>query len=95
MKRKIYDKLVEWKADSRGTTALLVDGARRVGKSYIVEQFARENYRSYILIDFNRAGDDVRDLFVRYLNDLDTFFLYLSAYYNVKLYERESLIIFD
>lgn len=95
MKRKIYDKLVEWKADSGGTTALLLDGARRVGKSYIVEQFARENYRSYILIDFNRAGDDVRDLFVRYLNDLDTFFLYLSAYYNVKLYERESLIIFD
>lgn len=95
MKRKIYNELVRWKQDGAGNTALLIDGARRVGKSYIAECFAREEYKSYILIDFNRADDEVRDLFHHYLNDLDTFFMYLSAYYNVKLYEHESLIIFD
>ena len=84
-----------WKEDGAGRTALLVDGARSVGKSYIVEQFARAEYRSYILIDFSRVSDDVKDLFEHYLNDLDTLFLYLANYYNVKLYERESLIIFD
>ena len=95
MKRKIYAQLTSWKENSAGRTALLIDGARRVGKSFIAEEFARTEYRSYILIDFNRVGNDVRDLFVHYLNDLDTLFMYLSGYYNVKLYERESLIIFD
>lgn len=95
MKRKIYDKLLYWKNDSKGQTALLIDGARRVGKSYIVEQFAKENYKSYILIDFNKESSDVTNLFVNYLNDLDTLFMYLSGYYNIKLYPRESLIIFD
>lgn len=94
MKRKIYDKLLEWK-DSRSGTALLIDGARRVGKSYIVEQFARENYKSYIMIDFYLAPREITDLFENYLNDLDTLFLYLSAYYKTKLYKGESLIIFD
>ena len=74
-----------WKEDGAGRTALLVDGARSVGKSYIVEQFARAEYRSYILIDFSRVSDDVKDLFEHYLNDLDTLFLYLANYYNVKL----------
>ena len=95
MKRKIYNLLLSWKADGAGKTALLIDGARRVGKSFIAEQFAQQEYKSYILIDFNRVGDDVKNLFVQYLNDLDTLFVYLSAYYNVKLYPRESLIIFD
>ncbi len=95
MKRKIYDKLLEWKQTSRGRTALLIDGARRVGKSYIVEKFAMENYASYILIDFNRVGKDVTDLFVNYLDDLDSLFIYLSAYYNRKLVKGDSLIIFD
>ena len=95
MKRKIYDSLLAWKADGAGKTALLIDGARRVGKSFIAEKFAQQEYKSYILIDFNRVGDDVKNLFVQYLNDLDTLFVYLSAYYNVKLYPRESLIIFD
>ncbi len=95
MKRKIENKLYEWKAKSGGKTALLIDGARRVGKSYIVEEFARSNYKSYILIDFNMAGSEVQELFDNNLNDLDSFFMYLSAAYNVKLYERESLIIFD
>lgn len=95
MKRKLYSQLIEWKKDGAGKTALLIDGARRVGKSYLVEKFAKEQYKSYILVDFNRVSEDVKDLFVRYLNDLDLFFLYLSSYYNVKLYEHESLIIFD
>ena len=95
MKRKIYDTLTEWKLSSSRSTALLIDGARRVGKSYIAEQFARENYKSYILIDFNRVGKEVTDLFVNYLDDLDSLFMYLSAYFNIKLHERNSLIIFD
>ncbi len=95
MKRKIYDQLVDWKQNSAGKTALLIDGARRVGKSYVAEEFAKAEYKSYLLIDFNRVGDDVKDLFSNYLNDLDTLFMYLSGYYNVKLYEHESLIIFD
>lgn len=95
MKRKIYGKLLDWKNTSNGDTALLIDGARRVGKSYIAEDFARENYKSYILVDFNKVNDDVCNLFVNYLDDLDTLFMYLSSYYNIKLYDRESIIIFD
>lgn len=95
MKRKIYDSLLNWKNTSKGQTALLVQGARRVGKSYIVKEFAEKEYKSYILIDFNKSDDELKDLFVHYLNDLDTFFLKLKAYFNVNLYERNSLIIFD
>lgn len=95
MKRKLYLELMDWKENDAGRTALLIDGARRVGKSYIAEEFAKTEYKSYILVDFNRTGSDVRDLFLHYLDDLDTFFMYLSAYYNVPLYRRESLIIFD
>ena len=95
MKRKIYDKLLDWKNTSNGDTALLIDGARRVGKSYIAEDFAKKNYKSYILVDFNKVNDDVCNLFVNYLDDLDTLFMYLSSYYNIKLYNRESIIIFD
>ena len=95
MKRKIYDEMLKWKQAGAGRVALLIDGARRVGKSYIVEDFAKTEYKSYILIDFNRVSSEVKDLFVHYLDDLDTFFMYLSGYYNVKLYERETLIIFD
>ena len=95
MKRKIYDTLTLWKNEEAGHTAMLIDGARRVGKSYIAEEFAKAEYKSYILIDFNRIPKEITDLFELYLNDLDTFFLYLSNYYNVKLYERETLVIFD
>jgi predicted AAA+ superfamily ATPase len=95
LKRKIYDKLIDWKKNGAGKTALLIDGARRVGKSYIAESFAKAEYKSYILIDFNNTSSDILDLFKNQLNDLDTFFIYLSGYYNVKLFERESLIIFD
>lgn len=95
MKRKIYMEMMKWKKESIGETALLIDGARRVGKSFIVEEFARNEYRSYIMIDFNNVSNDVQDLFLNYLNDLDTFFMYLSGYYNVKLYPKESVVIFD
>lgn len=66
-----------------------------MGKSFIAEKFAKAEYRSYILVDFNRASEEITELFLHYLNDLDTLFLYLSNFYNVKLYPRESLIIFD
>lgn len=95
MRRKIYTELLKWKEEEAGRTALLIDGARRVGKSYIVENFAKQEYKSYIIIDFNRVNQEVTDLFENYLNDLDLFFMYLSNYYNVKLYERDTLIIFD
>lgn len=95
MKRKIYDKLLKWKQEGQGTSALLIDGARRVGKSYIVKAFAEKEYRSYILIDFNRAGADVKALFENYLDNLDTFFMYLSNYMGTPLYPRQSVIIFD
>ncbi len=95
MRRKIYTELLKWKEDEAGRTALLIDGARRVGKSYIVENFAKQEYKSYIIIDFNRVNQEVTELFENYLNDLDLFFMYLSNYYNVKLYERDTLIIFD
>ena len=78
MKRKIFEKLTEWKMEYAGRTALLIDGTRRVGKSYIVTKFAQKNYKTYILIDFNKVGDDIKELFEKYLNDLDTFFMYLT-----------------
>lgn len=95
MKRKIYDELLVWKEKKARKSAILLDGARRVGKSYIAELFGKQEYRSYILIDFNIAAKEVKELFANYLNDLDAFFMYLSGYYNVKLYPDESLIIFD
>ena len=64
MKRKIYDDILNWKETYNGKTALLIEGARRVGKSYIAEVFAKENYKSYILIDFNKASDIIKDLFI-------------------------------
>ena len=95
MRRKIYDKLLNWKNNRRGETALLVEGARRVGKSYIVEEFARKEYKSYILINFNKVGEDIKQLFDLYLDDLDMLFMRLSIYCGKKLFPRESLIVFD
>lgn len=95
LKRKIYDALVAWKKNANGATAMMIDGARRVGKSYIAEAFAKAEYKSYILIDFGKAPKDVRDLFVNDSADLDLFFAKLAAYYSTVLYKRESLIIFD
>lgn len=95
MKRSIYNQLVNWKQKYQGSTALLLDGARRIGKSYIVEKFAQNEYKSYILIDFNHIQKELIDLFENYSSDLDKFFMYLSTIYNRKLYPRNSLIIFD
>ena len=95
MKRKIYENILKWKKESNGATALLIEGARRVGKSYIAEKFAKENYKSFILIDFSKVADEVKRLFNDYLDNLDYLFTYLSQYYGTKLYERESLFIFD
>lgn len=95
MKRKIYQQLLDWKEKRHGEVALLVEGARRIGKSYIVEEFGKNEYESYILIDFNKASQMVKDWFDLYLEDLDTLFMYLSQHYKVRLHERKSLIILD
>ena len=95
MRRKIYSQLADWKENSNGRSALLIEGARRIGKSYIVEQFAKHEYKSYILIDFNNVKAEIKNLFVNYLTDLDTFFQLLSLHTNKPLYHRESVIIFD
>lgn len=94
-KRKIYDKFLAWKQDANGKKALLVEGARRIGKSTVVEEFASNEYKSYLLIDFAKATETVKGHFQQHLNDLDTLFMLLSVEYGVQLYERESIIIFD
>lgn len=94
-KRKAYEKMREWKAQSAGEKALLIEGARRIGKSTIAGEFGKREYKSYILIDFNDVGKLVKDAFENYLGDLETFFMILSTEYNVTLYPGESLIIFD
>lgn len=95
LKRKIYEQLIKWKNESNGTSALLVEGARRIGKSTIVKEFAINEYESYILIDFSKANRTIKKYFAEYMNDLDTFFMLLSASFGIKLVERKSLIIFD
>ncbi len=94
-KRKIYNDLVEWKETNKGRTALLISGARRVGKSYIAKKFGETEYKSYILIDFSRISQDTIDVFENDQTDFDLFFTKLSLIYKTKLYHRESLIILD
>ncbi len=93
-KRKLYDQLLEWKRIQNGKTAILIEGARRVGKSTLVEQFAKNEYESYILIDFNEASEEVKSLFNNLMNK-DYIFLQLQSIYNVVLKNRKSVIIFD
>ncbi len=93
-KRKIYDRLLEWKQQQDGKTALLVQGARRIGKSTIVEEFAKNEYESYILIDFSKCPAEVKKLFDD-ISDLNFIFLRLQLIYGVQLVTRKSLIIFD
>ena len=95
LKRKIYNTLLAWKNKSQGKTALLIDGARRVGKSFIAEEFAKNEYKSYILIDFGNAPQDILDTFLNDSADLDLFFAKLAAFYSTALYKRQSLLIFD
>ena len=93
-KRKLYDRLLEWKHVQNGKTAILIEGARRVGKSTLVEQFAKNEYDSFILIDFNEASEEVTALFNNLMN-MDYIFLQLQSIYNVVLKKRKSVIIFD
>lgn len=93
-KRKIYNKILEWKSERKGNTALLIQGARRIGKSTVAEEFARQEYKSYILIDFSKVSREVIDLF-NDISDLNYLFIRLQFIFQVKLYERKSVIIFD
>lgn len=102
MKRKIYKQLLDWKQNRKGEVALLIEGARRIGKSYIVEEFARNEYESYIIIDFSKVSPRVKEFFDLYLDDLDTLFMSLEVYFKKKLVSRRqaseeasSLIVFD
>ncbi|MCP1109662.1 putative AAA+ superfamily ATPase [Lachnospiraceae bacterium PF1-21] len=95
LKRKIYSRLLEWKQNSNGETALMIDGARRVGKSYLCREFATKEYRSHIIIDFGNVSGEILNMFNNESDNLDLFFAKLSAYYGTALYNRESVIIFD
>lgn len=92
--RKLYDRMLQWKQEEQGQTALLIEGVRRVGKSTLAETFAKKEYRSYILIDFNKASKETKSLFDD-LSSLDFIFLRLQAQYGVQLYNRQSVIVFD
>ena len=95
LKRKIYNKLLEWKNESAGKKALMIEGARRIGKSTICEEFGKKEYGSYIVIDFAKKDKEVELYFEKYMNDLDTFFMLLQTHFATKFVERNTLIIFD
>ena len=95
MKRKIHERLLQWKRNEAPETALLIDGARRVGKSFSVLEFAKAEYRSHVLIDFNKATDAVKGFFENDLENLDVFFRKISEYYGVRLHPGKTLFIFD
>ena len=95
MRRKIFDRLVQWKNESRGASALLIEGARRVGKSYIVEEFAKKEYDSYVLINFSNASSKIKNLFVNDLHDIPMLLQKLSNLTFTRFFERRTLIIFD
>ena len=95
LKRKVYDRLLQWKELSQGSTAVLIEGARRTGKSYIAEEFARREYDSYILIDFSKAPPQVKEWFDLYMEDLDTLLMNIQLHYKRRLTSRKSVIIFD
>jgi predicted AAA+ superfamily ATPase len=93
-KRKIYERLLQWKRESNGNSALLIEGARRIGKSTVVKSFARNEYESFIFIDFTTCSQEVKNLF-NDVSDLNYIFLRLQLTYGVQLIERKSLIVFD
>ena len=95
LKRKMYEKLLAWKKQSNGASALMIDGARRVGKSFLCEQFAKAEYKSHIIIDFGNVSKDILDVFEHDSANLDLFFTKLSAFYGTSLYQRDSVIILD
>lgn len=93
--RKAYHHLLNWKHTSNGSTAMLIEGARRIGKSTLAKEFAENEYVSYILVDFTRVNDEFRQTFLDTRINLDSFFLYLQATFGTILQPRNSLIIFD
>ena len=93
-KRKAYEKMLQWKQESQGQTALLIEGARRIGKSTLVRQFAQNEYKSFVLFDFSKVSKEEKTLFDD-LSDIDYFFTRLRLLKGVTLYERESVIVFD
>lgn len=93
-RRKLYDKMLQWKAERGGSTALLIKGARRVGKSTLAETFAKNEYDSYLFIDFTEVSQDIRDLF-NDISDLDSLFLQLQFKFHTRLYSKKSVIVFD
>ena len=95
MERKAYAHLLEWKETMHGSTAIRLDGARRVGKTYLVKEFAKNEYKSSLYIDFSLADRKIKDIFVENARDLDLLFNKLSRAYGVTLYRRKTLVIFD
>lgn len=95
MKRKITKYLEDWKKNSNGHSAALIVGARRVGKSHIAEEFAKNNYKEYLLIDFTKVSDQVKDVFFHQADDLDTFFTLIQTLYDKTFHERDTVLIFD
>lgn len=93
-RRKVYDRMLDWKRQSAGKTALLIKGARRIGKSTVAEVFARNEYESFISIDFSIAAAEIVELF-DHISDLDFFFLRLQSLTGVSLKERNSVVVFD
>lgn len=93
--RKFYKTLLAWKEETGGKKAALIEGARRIGKSTLVQEFGKNEYKSVLVIDFAKASDTVKEWFKTQINDLDTLFMLLSAEYGVPLFERASLIVFD
>ena len=95
LRRKAYQRLLEWKKESNGETALLIEGMRRVGKSYLARSFGKREYKSCLIVDFSAVDSDIIDIFDKHSYDLDIFFEKLSASYGVRLHQRDSLVVFD
>ena len=95
MKRKIYDQLLKWKEEDHGESAVLLEGARRVGKSWIAEEFAKREYDAHLIIDFSTADAAIKSVFNDYLSNIDVFFEKLLNALGVSLPHRRSLVIFD
>lgn len=93
--RKAYEKLLLWKEESHGESAMLIEGARRVGKSYLAKRFAEKEYESYIYLDFANIESEIIDLFENEMTNLDMFFLRLQSFYGIQLFQRKSCVIFD
>ncbi len=94
-RRRAYDKLLQWKNETNGARALLLEGARRVGKSTLAKSFAENEYDAHLIIDFSKASNDLKQLFLEYRSDVDSFFMYLQAYTGTALPRRRSLVVFD